>query len=60
MPAPASSRNAQCTDRRSTRWAFLFLAGVLISMSVRSQKLDFARDCMRVVVGVGGIYYGAQ
>lgn len=50
MPTPAASRHAQPSDHRSARWAWLFLAGLLISSPARSQELDFARDCMRVAV----------
>jgi hypothetical protein len=48
MPIPVVFRHAQPLDHRSWRWAWLFLAGVLMSSPSRSQELDFARDCMRV------------
>jgi hypothetical protein len=48
MPRKALPRNAQPVDHRSRVWALLFLAGMLVSSPVRSQEVDFAKDCLRL------------
>lgn len=40
--------NAQPPDLRSGRWVLLCLVGLLLSGPVRSQEIDFTRDCLRV------------